>query len=723
MMRWLLSPVPAALFAVALLLALFLLANVALEGQAVGRWHTILLVVSGVGAAAVLVAVTAGLWQLWRARRAGVIGSRLTLRWLGMFVVLLALPASLVYYFSVRFLTAGVDSWFDTRVDRAVQNSLLLGSTALEAVKQDTVDRVREDAGRLADELRSGDLIRLLDEWRDRSGYAEVTMFGADGRILAHSSQDQSSLLPKAPDETALAQVRKGESHAAIVPVSSATQELRVVVPLSGRRGEREGYVQVVQPLAARYAKLAASVETATAQYRQMVFAREPLKYSLFFTLTLVTLVAMLIAVWAAIQLSRRLARPIMDLAAGTRAVAAGDYRQTLPVASRDELGVLVENFNDMTQRIHRAQTELRRAQRYAEEQKAYLETLLAHLSSGVLSLDARGRLRTANAEAGKILGVDLQSAQGGDLQTLYGRYPRLEPCFSALERAIAGGGADWQAEMSVFGPRGRQVLFFRLSRLPGVQEGYVVVMDDLTALIQAQRDAAWGEVARRLAHEIRNPLTPIQLSAERIRRRYLDKVPEEERTTLDRATRTIAEQVDAMKDMVAAFSEYAQPRPMQVQSLQINQLIQDVVELHQREDKPVGIRLELDPALPPVRADLARLRQVLNNLLSNAREALAAVAHPEIVVHTRALSEADGEVVELSVADNGPGIAEGVLERIFEPYVSTKEKGTGLGLAIVKRIVEEHAGELWAENAPGGGARVTIRLPLNAESRREKTA
>jgi nitrogen fixation/metabolism regulation signal transduction histidine kinase len=723
MMRWLLSPVPAALSALVLLLALYVLANVALEGQAIGRWHTILLAASGIGAAALLVAVTAGLWQLWQARRAGVIGSRLTLRWLGMFVILLALPVGLVYYFAARFLTAGVDSWFDTRVEQAVQNSLLLGSTALEAVKQDTVDRVTENAGRLSDDFQSGDLVRPLDEWRERSGYAEVTMFASDGRILAHSSQEQASLLPKAPDEAALAQVRKGQGHAAIVPVSSTTQELRVMVPLAAQPGGREGYVQVVQALPARYAKLASSVENATAQYRRMVFAREPLKYSLLFTLTLVTLVAMLIAVWAAIQLSRRLARPIMDLAAGTRAVAAGDYRQTLPVASRDELGVLVENFNEMTRRIHLAQTELRRSQRYAEEQKAYLETLLAHLSSGVLSLDARGRLRTANAEAGKILGLDLASAQGSDLRTLYTQHPRLEPCFSALERAVAGGGAEWQAEMSVFGPRGRQVMFFRLSRLPGRQEGYVVVMDDLTALIQAQRDAAWGEVARRLAHEIRNPLTPIQLSAERIRRRYLDKVPESERAALDRATRTIAEQVDAMKDMVNAFSEYAQPRPMQVQPLQLNQLIQDVVELHRREDRPVGVRLELEPRLPPVRADLARLRQVLNNLLSNAREALAGVARPEITVHTRAVAEADTEVVEMSVADNGPGIPEGVLERIFEPYVTTKEKGTGLGLAIVKRIVEEHAGELWAENAPGGGARVTIRLPLSAESRREKIA
>ena len=513
-----------------------------------------------------------------------------------------------------------------------------------------------------------------------------------------------------------LSQVRQGKDYVSLEPRSGGAQQLRVVVPVYSRSvGEPGQALQALKLLPLRYAKLADSVESASAQYKQMVFARGPLKFSLILTLSLVSLVAMLLALWAAIFVARRLVAPLKDLAEGTHAVAEGDYRKKLPVSSSDELGVLVKSFNDMTREINKAQNAARRAQREAEDQRSYLETVLGHLSSGVLSFDRQHRLMTQNAAAAQVLGIDIDRAQGKTVAMIAEDNPRFEPLFNVVEDSMRQGLAEWQAEVNIFGTRGRQVLMVRGTKLTGKgarRGGYVVLFDDVTDLIQAQRDAAWGEVARRLAHEIKNPLTPIQLSAERIRHKYLEKLAPDERNTLDRATRTIAQQVESMKSMVNAFSSYAQPVSIELKELKLNQLIQDVVELHCHEDRPIVFDFDLAPDLPPFRADSGRLRQVLNNLLINARDALAHTPQPTVTVSTRAIAEADDSFIELKVADNGPGIPCEMLDRLFEPYVTTKERGTGLGLAIVKRIVEEHGGVIWAENRRPAGACITIRFP-----------
>jgi nitrogen fixation/metabolism regulation signal transduction histidine kinase len=476
------------------------------------------------------------------------------------------------------------------------------------------------------------------------------------------------------------------------------------------------------------------------------VYLRGPLKFGFTLTLSLVTLLTMLVAVWAAIFSARRVVAPIRDLAEATRAVADGDYRKQIPVTSRDEIGILVESFNEMTRRIHRAQTQIKRSQQEAELQRAYLETVLTHLSSGVLSFDARAALATHNAAAGQILGANLKAGEGRPLTWMHETYPHLEGFVGSLAHAFETDQPEWQAQVALNANNQPRMLIVRATRLPAIggrPGGYVVVFDDATALIQAQRDAAWGEVARRMAHEIKNPLTPIQLSAERIRHKYLKRLPEEDRETLDRGTRTIVEQVESLKSLVNAFSDYARAAGMRSGPVELNDLIRDVVELYKSETtvedtaararKPNGggevvplrgttakngaravtLRLELEPQLPAISADAGRLRQVLHNLLLNARDALAGRPRPLVRLRTRAVSEKDMSFVELRVEDNGPGFPEQMLGRLFEPYVSSKEKGTGLGLAVVKRIVEEHGGTITAENLAGGGAGVTIRLPV----------
>ncbi len=715
LIRYATGPVPAVILSLLLLIALFMLSAAAQHSERFGDFYSYLLLVNAVGVALLLVLVLVNLVRMVQQFRAGVLGSRLTMRLFGMFVLLAVIPLSVVYYSSVQFLVKGIDSWFDVRIEQALDDSLLLGRTALEAIKQDMVKSAEERAVRLEEVKAPRAIVRALDDLREQGAYSEVTLFAQDGGIVASSSLEAKRLFPERPTEAVLSKLRQGQVHTNLEPTADAGLQLRIAVPVFSRNvAQPVRVLQVVRPLPLRYAKLGESVQSAFAEYEKLVYLRGPLKFSFILTLTLVTLMTLLLAVWAAMLSARHLVAPLKDLAEGTRAVSAGDYGTQLPVTSQDELGVLVQSFNDMTHKIHEAQTQARRAQREAEDQRTYLETVLAHLSSGVLSFDLRHQLRMQNATANQILGVDLSADGGHNLAEIVARHPRLEALFHQIQESMQKGVAEWQSEVALFGARGRQVLICRGTRLPGQggrRGGYVVVFDDVTALIQAQRDSAWGEVARRLAHEIKNPLTPIQLSTERIRHKYLDKLAGGDRDTLDRATRTIVQQVESMKSMVNAFSNYAQPVQMQPERLNLNALVQDVVELHRAKDSPVEIRLSLDSALPEVTADPGRLRQVLHNLLLNARDALGATQTPRLEICTRCVLEGESRYVELAVQDNGPGFPGNLMDRIFEPYVTTKEKGNGLGLAIVKKIVEEHGGTLWAENPAAGGARVTIRL------------
>jgi nitrogen fixation/metabolism regulation signal transduction histidine kinase len=533
-----------------------------------------------------------------------------------------------------------------------------------------------------------------------------------------------------------MVQVRQGLTYSNLDAIGKAGLRLRVVVPVQTRDvGAPIRVLQVLQALPPRYAKLGESVQSAFAEYEKLVYLRGPLKFGFTLTLSLIALLTLLIAVWAAIFFARRLATPIRELAEATHAVAQGDYQKQIPVTSHDEIGILVESFNDMTRRIHRAQVQSKRSQQEAEIQRAYLETVLGHLSSGVLTFNQRLLLRTHNPAAAQILGTDLRAGERKPLAWLAENYPALQPLIEAVEQAAAAGQDEWQVQIELSVNNHRRTLMLRGTSLPSWREkrgAYVVVFDDITTLIQAQREAAWGEVARRMAHEIKNPLTPIQLSAERIRHKYLRQVPEEEREALERATRTIIEQVDSLKTMVNDFSEYARSAQMQSRPVDLNDLIRDVVELYKNTRGGAGVvplhrgaksgkgktaravttKLDLDADLPRIPADPGRLRQVLHNLLLNARDALTNTPKPVIRLGTRLAGENNHRTVELTVQDNGPGFPDALLARLYEPYVTHKEKGTGLGLAIVKRIVEEHGGTIRAYNLKEGGACVIIRLP-----------
>jgi PAS domain S-box-containing protein len=383
-------------------------------------------------------------------------------------------------------------------------------------------------------------------------------------------------------------------------------------------------------------------------------------------------------------------------------------------------MGFLVHSFNDMTKRLRRAHEEATRSQEAVERERQRLAIILARLSTGVVAIDGTLTVRTANQAAGSILGTDLTAATGRSLPELAANNDRLGQFVAAIAVRFAAGREEWREQLDLDAEAGRRTLMCGCTPMPWEEGGmgYVIVFDDITTLLQAQRDAAWGEVARRLAHEIKNPLTPIQLSAERMRRRFLASMNPRDAEVLERATHTIVQQVETMQQMVNAFSEYARAPDMKITRFSLNQLVTEVADLYRSQDSRATIRLELDESVETIEADRGRVRQILNNLFTNALEALDGVSSPSLEVTTRLEQSGDAAYAVVSVCDNGPGFQREILGRVFDPYVTSKPKGTGLGLAIVKKIVEEHGGRIDADNRPEGGARVRVVLPVKDSTR-----
>ena len=498
--------------------------------------------------------------------------------------------------------------------------------------------------------------------------------------------------------------------------------EIRTAVTLliTGR-AQPIGIIQAHYPVPERLARMANSVDNSYREYQQLEFLREPLKSTFSLTLTVVLMLSLLTAIYGAFLLSRRLVAPIQDLVAGTRAVAEGDFDTRLPEPTRDEIGFLISSFNDMTQRLASARREASLSQALVESERANLEVILARLSTGVLALESDMRIRNANQASGAILNVNLEDYIGEPLADVAEGRPLLEQFVDVAQVHLGAGETEWREQIVLRGEVGRRVLTCACTTRPGDEDhaaGYVIVFDDITALLQAQRDAAWGEVARRLAHEIKNPLTPIQLSAERLRRKYLASMNDDEAQILDRATHTIVQQVEAMKEMVNAFSDYARAPDMDIGMFSMDKLVHEVVDLYRAQESGVEIVLTSDPTMPMIEADIGRVRQMLHNLIRNAIEALENMDNGRIDVHVSAAEVDSVDVMLIKVEDNGPGFREGSLTQVFDPYVTTKPKGTGLGLAIVKKLVEEHVGTIRATNSKEGGAVITIRLPLNEAAR-----
>ena len=700
------------------LVALFLLSRTAQNSDDFDRLHNVILAINIAGVIVLFVFLVGNLARLLREYRTHVPGAKLKARIAGMFVGLAVLPLLVVFYFSIQFINRGIDTWFSADVGEGLENALALSRAALEMQMRQHLSATQQISQRLGD-VSERQLIFELSMLRRESGASEITIYGSNNQILATSSDSSAGALPRPLAEEVLLQTQQDRPYVSLDPDDF---EIRTAVTFSYRgRGEPIGVLQAHFPVTERLARMAQSVERSYNEYQELVFLRAPLKSTFSLTLTVVLMLSLLAAIYGALILSRRLVQPIQDLVAGTRAVAEGDFSTRLPTPTRDEIGFLISSFNDMTQRLASARREASLSQALVEAERANLEVILARLSTGVLALENDMRIRTANQASGAILGVDLEHRSGELLADVAKGRPLLEQFLDVARVHLGAGETDWREQIVLRGEVGRRVLTCACTTLPGDEShaaGYVIVFDDITALLQAQRDAAWGEVARRLAHEIKNPLTPIQLSAERMRRKYLDSMSEDEGQILDRATHTIVQQVEAMKEMVNAFSDYARAPDIEVGTFDMDKLVHEVVELYRAQESGIDITLMSDPSMPMIEADIGRVRQILHNLIRNATEALENTRDGRIDVHVSA-AEIDGKnFVQIRVEDNGPGFEEGSISQVFDPYVTTKPKGTGLGLAIVKKLVEEHIGSIRAYNHAEGGAVISIRLPLNEAAR-----
>ncbi len=677
-----------------------------------------ILSINSVGIAVLLSLIVSNLWQLVRDHRRHVPGSRLRARMISVLVLVAITPLVGVYIFSVEFINRGIDNWLSVDVEKGMGDALELGRTVLGIQTSERLADVQRFARQLSN-VDDRELAATLNALRAASGALEVTVYG-NNRILGFNSVDLAPRAPPYPNDEVLLQLRQTGQYVSADPQANGeTQILTAAAIPSPLSNEELRFVQATFPMEQRLSTLSNAVQAAYFQVEELTFLRPALKTSFTLILSLVLLISLLASVYGAFYFSRRLVTPIQLLMQGTRAVARGDFATRVPSPARDEIGFLVHSFNDMTQRLSRASEDARQSQQQVERERRKLEVILARLSTGVVSLEPDLRIRTANHAASAILGVNLETHIGESVVKLAETEPLLGQFVGVASARLQSGDREWREQIMLRAEGGRRVLMCACTELPGDTDspnGYAIVFDDITALLQAQRDAAWGEVARRLAHEIKNPLTPIQLSAERLRRKYL-KPDAGDAELLDRATHTIIQQVEAMKQMVNAFSEYARSPRMEVSRFDVNALITELADLYAHQEKPLAIKLALSRELPPIEADAGRLRQVLHNLLRNALEATEHQDEPRVEVSTRRIVSADSDLLEIKVADNGPGFLGDIVHQAFEPYVTSKPKGTGLGLAIVKKLIEEHGGQISARNREQGGAEISILIPMSVDA------
>lgn len=688
--------------------ALYLLSLSTAHSAAFGQWHLWLIVANIVVALGLIVVIVLNVLRLLRALRRSSAGARLTRRLVVLFTALAVLPVGAVFYFSVQFINRSIDSWFTLNVGSALNDALVLSREAL-AGETGPFAGASAQAARMLADRGPEPLAPALDRLRGELGASAIGVFTNTGQSLAASAAGTSAPALAVPDASLATQLASKGPQVKLYAPGSGTLYVRAFAPLRASDGSYQIF-EAQYPVTGQSSALARRVEAAYSRYRELEYLRGPLKASFTLTLSLVLLLSLLAAVWAAFFAARRVAAPVQELARAARAVGHGDFQVRVVQKSDDEIGFLAQAFNEMTRHLAEARAEADRGQHALESERAWLATVLGALSAGVVTLDDGGRLRSINASAARMLGIAPEHWIGKPLAEFLAEHQEFAPLLHADGRSESG-----LYDVRVQLPGGERTLRAGYTELRaeagGPSTGSVWVFEDVTEFILAQREAAWGEVARRLAHEIKNPLTPIQLAAERLRMKCLAMLHGREADILDRGTATIIAQVKAMLSMVDAFSAYAKSPPLELVPVDLGVLIREVSDLY-RGRPDLALSVEAAPGLEPVTADAARLRQILHNLIKNAIEAQEGGPGRARIWVSVAPAPGDPQSIALSVRDAGPGFAPNILAKAFEPYVSGKPRGTGLGLALVRKLAEEQGGGVTLANRPEGGAEVVVTLP-----------
>ncbi len=657
-----------------------------------------------------IILITKGLIRLLRQYRNQAIGSRLTLRLFLLFVSLSLIPVSIVYLFSLQFIYKSIDAWLDNDIGTSIQKSVQLNQNLLDAQARNALALTKNWALRLKnspDEKFQENLHTL----RIKHKAFELVLFTENGDMVSFSNAQES--LPLTMKFNLVSKKDTAPQFSIQEIDDSGMLYIKTSVPLeSNIKNSQHYFLNVLFSINPHISHLAKEIQTTHAHYQKIVFLRPVLKTSFTITLSLVLLLCLLTAIWAAFYASSRIVSPLRVLAIGTRAIAAGHYKKILPQTSQDEIGLLVSSFNQMTHNIAEARDEANKHQKDVEQQRAYLESILGNISSGVIVLDRHLHLQTFNNAAQTLLGLALTPCIGLTTDQIKTENENLRSLLLSFHNlSQKGTEKGWQMEQ----PFRNMILACKGTPFITQQEvhGHIILFNDITALIQAQKNAAWSEVAERLAHEIKNPLTPIQLSAERLSRKFEKSTHEEFATILKRSTHTITQQVDTLKEMINAFNEYARPPKLHLRNTCLNTLITETVALYDGLDHQAEFLLTLSDQVPELQLDSGRIRQLLHNLIKNALEAVPDQDFAKIEITTACTLNSETPCISLVLKDNGSGFSTNLLEKIFEPYVTNKVKGSGLGLAIAKKIIEEHHGNIEARNRRQGGACIIIHFPV----------
>ena len=720
--RWALWVAIALLVTMGLVLV-FLLAQATNNRLLYERYYTRLFAINVAVAGVLALVIGWGIYRLLARLRRGKFGSRLLIKLAAIFGLVGVLPGLLIYVVSYQFVSRSIESWFDVRVEGALESGLTLARTSLDTQARDFGNQLRAGSATLAETPEA--LVALpLDRLRTQLGASDVTLWAASGRLIASAGQSRYQLTPERPSSQMLRQLRAQGFATQIegldepAPAGSVPEaRIRALVLVSARSTglmAEQWLLQAVQPLPTALVTHALAVQEANREYQERALGRDGLRRMYIGTLTLSLFLAVFGAVLLAVVLGKQLATPLLMLADGVRQVAAGDLTPKVILPGRDELVGLTRSFADMTQQLADARAAVDSSMREVDAARAHLQTILDNLTAGVIVLDRHGAIQSANPGATRILRAPLAASTGrplGSLPALEGFAADVSTQFSEFEgERLEHGLENWQKSFELYGQGGGSLandavtLIARGAALPGGQR--LLVFDDISEIVSAQRAQAWGEVARRLAHEIKNPLTPIQLSAERLEHKLADKLPAADRALLTKSVRTIVDQVDAMKRLVNEFRDYARLPSAELKPVDLNALVSEVLLLYgdageAGQNSHVPVRFECDDACPPILGDAQQLRQVIHNLVQNAIDAsegqIRAGAHAQVVVRTQWLDAL--QRVRFSVVDSGHGFSDAILKRAFEPYVTTKAKGTGLGLAVVKKIAEEHGARIDVSN------------------------
>lgn len=733
-LRWTVGTGLATMVAIGLVL-LFLLTQATTNREMYERNYARLFVLNVVVASLLLVVIVWIAYRLMQRLRQGKFGSRLLVKLAAIFALAGFAPGVLIYVVSYQFVSRSIESWFDVKVEGALDAGLNLGRVTLETLSNELASKARASASQLAD-IQDASAALPLERAREQLGATDLMLWSASGQLIAAVGQSRYQLNPERPTQQQFRNARVQRSVTWIeglddaVPGVTGNASVKALVLVSstslGLLGEPR-FLLASQTLPPMLVANALAVTEANREYQERALAREGLRRMYIGTLTLSLFLAVFGAVLLAVVLGNQIARPLLLLADGVRQVAAGDLTPKASLQGKDELDGLTRSFADMTQQLADARQAVQASMEQVNAARANLQTILDNLTAGVMVLDAQGVIQSSNPGATRILRVPLATYEGhrlADIEGLQTFGESVQAQFDTFLGARSEHGLDhWQQSFELgngtAGMLGRQannalMLVARGAELPG--SARLLVFDDISEIVSAQRAQAWGEVARRLAHEIKNPLTPIQLSAERLEMKLSGKVAPPEQAILTKSVKTIVDQVDAMKRLVNDFRDYARLPAAELRPVDLNALVADVLQLYASETSQVPVQMEIDPRCPEVLGDAQQLRQVMHNLLQNAQDATETAGFTDaahsVTIKTQWL-EAAGRV-RLSVHDCGTGFPEHILKRAFEPYVTTKAKGTGLGLAVVKKIADEHGTRVDIANRVVDGKVVGAQVSLS---------